>query len=598
MKNFTYLTFLFSFLLLITACGDDNEVVENPCSVTNPNGFCMEDDMCLDGVCTIVEGNTKDKKIQFFLLTQNDEIYSDLNSIRFGFLEKSSSKSTYKKGDMKKFTDKDSNLSFNKRLPIIFNNNINADIPFTLNQDSLIGFFAPDHYKVSYVKSQMYDGSCAKPDFSEIDDMEKTVYDQVSTQDAKTLFTFKNLDIDFATDTDNFPHGKCLNFFWKIEKDASIEPDPNLVQQLSIHGNFGQFGFQDTTTKSIQKFNDVSDVGLRVGISEDYAGLLSEISLANTLADGTKEYKQILDILSPTDSGFHATAHIYKVQKNGKNFELAINQGSGSPYSKNGIFSFNWAFASKAKTVVNDERLQAIDWMPLYSDGTVNITDRTAVDTAPILNLKGEHFLNAKVEDYIVEQRGKIIDFTYKYKYKVSKDFTLDLSNSKDLGWLKPFLWFSQRVKNGENAKVYLEYPNSENVIDLANIQDASYRKKMGQLNCSPAGKGCFGSENSWKCLCQQDKDQNLKRMIFEYDLDSGEKVALEISAKDIIPNENSFIKANFSISTLNGFTRTLIRLQPETYSKNFLKDDEFSQKYILRVGKKEDLDEDYLSRK
>ena len=585
MKIFSYLVLFVSFFMLFTACSKDDKVVEN--------------DVCQDGTCTLAEGAPEEKKIQFFLLTQDDEIYSDLDSIRFGFLEKSGSKSTYEKGDMKKFTDKDVKLSFNERSPIVFNNDVNADIPFVLNKDSLIGFFAPEHYKVSYVKSQMYDGSCVKPDFSEIDAMQKTIYDdQVSTQDAKTLFTFKNLDIDFTTEPDNFPNGKCLNFFWKLEKDASIEHDPNLVQKLSIHGNFGQSGFQDTTTKSMLKFNDLSGVGLRVGISEDYAGLLSEMSLANTLADGTKEYKQILDILSPTDSGFHATAHIYKVQKDGENLEVAINQGSGSPYNATkSVFSFNWAFASKAKTVVKDEHLQAINWMPLYTDLTNNIAKKTGVGTAPILNLKGEHYLNARVEDYIVKQRDKVIDFTYNYKYKANKDFTLDLSNPNDLGYLKPFLWFTQRIKNGEKAKVYLEYSNSENVIDLANLQDASYRKKMDQLNCSPAGKGCFGPEKSWKCLCQQDKDQNLQRIIFEYDLDSGEKVALEISAKDIVPNENSFIKANFSISTLNGFTRTLIRLQPETYSKNFLKDDEFSQKYILRVGKKEDLDEDYVSR-
>ncbi len=349
---------------------------------------------CIEGKCGCPADHTK-STIRFFLLNQvKGQDYANLDDARFAIIEKGPVSNTmYGTIAVRKYSKTQVSQPYTTRKPIVFTNFSKAgDVIPKLAPDSLVGFFIPQGYKVYYFVGQVQDGSCKSPDWNKIKAKTFNPYDEnVNSNDPKALFSLENLGINLSPDCINYPHGKCVNIYWRLVRQSDYKPADNLVEQLNVKGAhpFGPTDFIKTKTHSITLFNPQSNTGIRIGVNQHFGGLLTEISLGHKLDDGTKEFRQVLNTLSPTDSGFQATAHFYGVLVNGQRLHLAFNQECGATYRPGGTFQLNWAFESNINAL-SPTKLSGTTWMPLYSDFIRFLDGAGAtVDTAPITNLKG-----------------------------------------------------------------------------------------------------------------------------------------------------------------------------------------------------------------
>jgi hypothetical protein len=503
---------------------------------------------------------------------------------------------------------------------MIFSNAESTESPVALRNDSIFAIFSPDHIKLSFAKSIMFNGNCAAPaETVKILRKKWKEYNPIDLGENKGNFLLNNdLGINMDADYDTKPNGKCVNLFWRVQMNeanpplvSDIDGNPiNTVQDLAVYGKTGRFGFRDIESKSIKAFAK-SGAGLRIGVAEGAAGLLTDFRLMYN----KQSERQILNLLAPTDSGLHATVHVKGVIKGENRYQYAINQGSGSPH-KTGESPFSgmkWAFKHNLLSPPGKPNiLTAESWMPLYTDLTKDTLNKKVTGTyhtAPFLQQKGEHFFDGRIKKYRLLPDDKFVKFVYEYEYAARKDITIDES-IRD-AHVKPYLWFSQRVPEKTNkdetgagidqAEVYMYYKNVDGSFDerkltIHELDDPQQRlAAIDNLQCY--GKGGGGSQCSeaigWNCDCGQGETEKLQSIIFAYKMPDTEVwMGLKISASEIYNKDDPFISANFSVAKIPGYKKTLIRLRPRVLPE-MKKGEIFSQKYIFKVGLLEDLKND-----
>lgn len=503
---------------------------------------------------------------------------------------------------------------------IIFSDSKSSESPVDLKNDSIFAIFSPDHIKISFTKSIVFNGNCATPaETVKILGRKWKEYSPIDLGENKGNFLLNNdLGINMDVDYDTNPNGKCVNLFWLVQMNEANPPlvrtiDGNpikTVQDLAVYGKTGRFGFRDIESKSIKAYAK-SGAGLRIGVTEDAAGLLTDFRFLFN----NKSERQVLNLLAPTDSGLHATVHVKGVIKGENRYQYAINQGSGSPH-KTGESPFSgmkWAFKHSLQSPPGKPNILTADsWMPLYTDltkDTLNKKELGTFHTAPFLQQKGEHFFNGRIKKYRLLPDDKFVKFIYEYEYAARKDITID-ENIKDAN-IKPYLWFSQRVPEKTNkdetgvgidqAEVYMYYKNAdgsfnERKLTIHELDDPKQRlAAMENLRCY--GKGGGGKQctetTGWSCNCGQGEGEKLQSIIFAYKMpDTDAWMGLKISANEIYNKADPFINANFSVAKIPGYKKTLIRLRPRVLPE-MKKGDTFSQKYVFKVGLLDDLKND-----
>jgi hypothetical protein len=555
--------------------------------------------------------------VYYLPVDQNDNLITDvqksqkyLKEIRAGIID-SDSGQHYGNFELKKID----NFTSPK---MVFSNATNTTSPVDLKSNSIFAIFAPDHLKIKFAKSIIFNGVCqATAEASQI--LRKTwkQYKQIDFGENKGNFLLKdNLGIDMDVDYETKPNGKCVNLFWKVKmRDdnpplvSDIDGNPiNTIQELSVFGKTGRFGFSDIESKSIKAYAK-SGAGLRIGITEDAAGLLTEFRLLFN----DKSERQILNLLAPTDSGMHATAHVKGIIKGKNRYQYAINQGSGSPH-KTGESPFSgmkWAFKHNLQKAVGiSKTLTADSWMPLYTDLTKNTLKEElgSLHTAPFLQQKGEHFFNGRIRKYRLLPDDKFVKFIYAYEYVARKDIDLD-ETIRDSG-IKSYLWLSLRVPEKynkdetgggiEQAEVYMYYKNAdgsfiEKKLTIHELDNTEKRiAAINNLLCygKDGGNQC-AKDKDWSCSCGQGDGEKLHSIIFAYKMPNIDQwMGMKISADGIFNKDDPFISANFSVAKMLGYKKTLIRLRPRVLGE-MKKGETFFQKYIFKVGLLKDLKND-----